>query len=383
MEEAFRDTRADRLGVGFATDVEALGHPNPSRFEFPAGSTLQAHPAALSLANPFRERLALIENINDSRSLMRLVLPVEEMESKDSGSYWWHYGFSCSLGSIRMVAMLLPPATMVVSEQDELCMFLGYAGEQSFYQGSRTLLCHADGCLMLAGEPYSSVNTLASSVAWRLRPEQLLHTAKAMAGVSQIPLQWRQSLRQSQQWRLRDSSLAPLQVMLRRVIDMANQVVGYSQSLVDQLQLDDQIYRVMAAMLLPELREESPLDRLTQREQQGRDSFDELTDYIKENLSEPLNLTMLETRIHYSRRALQYAFKERLGCTATQWIRNQRLDLARKRLQNPVADETVASIASACGYRSMNLFSLDFQQRFHVKPSHLLREARSSPPPAV
>jgi AraC-like DNA-binding protein len=349
----------------------------------PAGSTLQGHPEAMSLANPFRERLALIETIRESRSLLQLVLPVEEMESKDNGSHWWHYGFSCSLGSIRMGAMLLPPATMVVSEQNDLSVFLGYGGEQRFQQDSRTWRCQADGCLMLAGEPYSSVNTLASSVAWRLMPEQLLHTAMAMAGVSQIPLQWRRSLRQSQEWWLTDSSVAPLQLMLRKVIDMANQVVGYSQSLVDQLQLDDQIYRLMAAMLLPELREESPLDRLTQREQQGRDSFDELIDYIKANLSEPLNLTMLESRIHYSRRALQYAFKERLGCTATQWIRNQRLDLARKRLQNPMAGETVASIALACGYRSMNLFSLDFQQRFHVKPSHLLREARSSLPPAV
>jgi AraC-like DNA-binding protein len=272
---------------------------------------------------------------------------------------------------------------MVVSEQNDLSVFLGYGGEQRFQQDSLTWRCQADGCLMLAGQPYSSVNTLASSVAWRLMPEQLLHTAMAMAGVSQIPLQWRRSLSQSQEWWLTDSSVAPLQLMLRKVIDMANQVVGYSQSLVDQLQLDDQIYRLMAAMLLPELREESPLDRLTQRERQGRDSFDELIDYIKVNLAEPLNLTMLESRIHYSRRALQYAFKERLGCTATQWIRNQRLDLARKRLQDPAPGDTVASIASACGYRSMNLFSLDFQQRFHVKPSHLLREARSSLPPGA
>jgi transcriptional regulator GlxA family with amidase domain len=38
----------------------------------------------------------------------------------------------------------------------------------------------------------------------------------------------------------------------------------------------------------------------------------------------------------------------------------------------------VASIAQACGYRSMSLFSIEFQQRFHIKPSVLLREARSS-----
>jgi len=337
----------------------------------------------MSLANPFRERLALIENISESRSLIRLVLPVQEMESGTNGSPWWHYGFNCGLGSIHMGAMMFPAATMVISRQDELSVFLGYGGEQRFQQESRIWTCQADGCLLLSGAPYTSVNSLVSCVAWRLMPEQLLHTAMAMAGVSQVPLKWKQLIRQSHEWSSTDSSLAPLQVMLRKVIDMANQSVGYSQSLVNQFQLDDQIYRVMAAMLLPELLLESPLDRLTQREQQGRDSFDELIDYIKLNLSDPLNLTMLESRIHYSRRALQYAFKERLGYTATQWIRNQRLDLARRHLQDPLPGDTVASIASTCGYRSMNLFSLDFQQRFHVKPSHLLREARSSLPSGV
>lgn len=350
--------------------VEAFRHPDPSGQK-------------TSLANPFRERMALIEDIRESRNLMRLVLPVQEMESGTHDSRWWHYGFTCALGTIPMGAMLLPPARMVISEQDELSVFLGYGGKQTFQHHSRTWTCQADGCLMLAGEPCTSETTVVSCVAWRLMPEQLLHTAMTMAGISKIPLQWRQLLRESHEWWHTDADVAPLQVMLRKVIDMANQLVGYSQSLVDQLQLDDQIYRLMAAMLLPELRLESPLDRLTQRERQGRDSFDELIDYIKANLSEPLNLTMLESRIHYSRRALQYAFKERLGCTATQWIRSQRLDLARQRLQDPEPGDTVAGIASACGYRSTNLFSLDFQQRFHVKPSHLLREARASLPPGV
>jgi AraC-like DNA-binding protein len=36
----------------------------------------------------------------------------------------------------------------------------------------------------------------------------------------------------------------------------------------------------------------------------------------------------------------------------------------------------VASIAQVCGYRSMSLFSIEFQQRFHIKPSVLLRQSR-------
>jgi AraC-like DNA-binding protein len=89
---------------------------------------------------------------------------------------------------------------------------------------------------------------------------------------------------------------------------------------------------------------------------------------------------MLEQRSHYSRRALQYAFRKRLGCTATQWIRRERLELARRDLQHPSPADSVAVIALRCGYRSLSLFSVEFQQRFHVKPSQLLREARASQP---
>jgi transcriptional regulator GlxA family with amidase domain len=162
---------------------------------------------------------------------------------------------------------------------------------------------------------------------------------------------------------------------------LADQLAAYGPGLSERLQVDDRIYRLLAAMLLPEVRDESPLDRLTQKDRKGHDAFDELIDFIRLNLSEPLNLTMLEEYSHYSRRSLQYAFRERLGCTATQWIRSQRLDLARQHLQHPSPGDTIAGIAARCGYRSLSLFSVEFQQRFHVKPSQLLREARASLPP--
>jgi AraC-like DNA-binding protein len=57
-----------------------------------------------------------------------------------------------------------------------------------------------------------------------------------------------------------------------------------------------------------------------------------------------------------------------------------RLERARRWLQQPQQGETVTRIAHACGYRSLNLFSMDFQQRFHVKPSELLRESLGKQP---
>jgi len=106
--------------------------------------------------------------------------------------------------------------------------------------------------------------------------------------------------------------------------------------------------------------------------------FQALLAYIDDHLDQPLNLTLLQDQLHASKRALQYAFQRQLGCTATQWIRARRLDRAHGLLRHPNPSDSVASIAQACGYRSMSLFSIEFQQRFHVKPSALLRQGRAA-----
>jgi AraC-like DNA-binding protein len=214
-------------------------------------------------------------------------------------------------------------------------------------------------------------------VAFALSDEHLLQAALSMGGYYQQPEEWQDILDQAHGWSPpADPATPSLLAALHQTMVMAGQLSGYGRGLLDSLRFDDQIHRLMAAMLLPDLREEKSLDRLRHRQRQGRDAFDELIDYIKQNLGSPLTLSILESRSHYSRRALQYAFAERMGCGATQWIKNQRLDLARRRLENPTATDSVNSIAKDCGYRSLGLFSVDFQQRFHVKPSQLLRESR-------
>jgi AraC-type DNA-binding domain-containing proteins len=345
------------------------------------GQGFEQHPEAAGLENPFKRRLILLEDLESSDQLLREVLPVRELRSARPDSPWWHYGRGIELGSILVAAGIHPPLQMAVGERAGLTVLLGYGGEQQVHQASRHWCCPQDGCLILSGEAYASETTLLSSLAFELSLERVLATATTMAGLSHKPTHWKEELQHSHGWRLSGEPVeVPLQTLLRQELGKADQLLGHSPALVDRLQLDDQIYRLIAALLLPDLRQETLLDRLTQKDQQGRDAFDELIDYIKINLAKPLNLTMLEGQSHYSRRALQYAFRERLGCTATQWIRNQRLDLARHHLQNPTPGDSVASIAALCGYRSLSLFSVDFQQRFHIKPSQLLREARASQP---
>jgi len=75
--------------------------------------------------------------------------------------------------------------------------------------------------------------------------------------------------------------------------DLAEAAVqGQGDGLVQTMHLDDQIYRV--------------------------DAIDELINYTLANLGEPLILTKIENHSHYSRRTLQYVFRDRFGCTPSQ-----------------------------------------------------------------
>jgi AraC-like DNA-binding protein len=107
-----------------------------------------------------------------------------------------------------------------------------------------------------------------------------------------------------------------------------------------RLGLDDQIHRVAASLLQPELLSE-----------------------------EPLPLSDLEARSDYSRRALQYAFQERFGCSPKQWILEQRLALALEQLQADGQRPTVRNVALACGYLSSFHFCSDFKRRYGTTPA--------------
>jgi AraC-like DNA-binding protein len=166
--------------------------------------------------------------------------------------------------------------------------------------------------------------------------------------------------------------------MLTELLHSASQLHAYDPGLLEKLAIGDQIRRLLTVLIDPKATSPPLTDSKQQFDSYDNDYFDAVIRYIQSNLSQPLNLTVLANQSHYSRRTLQYAFRNRLGCTATQWIRGQRLDLAWQLLHAAGPGDNVTRIAQACGYRSLSLFSIEFQHRFHIKPSVLLRSTRDS-----
>lgn len=151
--------------------------------------------------------------------------------------------------------------------------------------------------------------------------------------------------------------------------------------LVVLLQLDQLLERLLATLLVAaatglgglalasDVAVHSPRD----------DTFAALLARIRTHLAEPIDLGVLETWAQRSRRELQVVFRDRLGCTPMQWLRRERLQQARRRLEHPLPDDTVAAIASASGYRNAARFSADFRREFDLAPSQLLRHSPKRP----
>ena len=141
---------------------------------------------------------------------------------------------------------------------------------------------------------------------------------------------------------------------------------------LQHLQLDDLIYRNLALLLCPQL---EVICRQTSEQRSCREQvFEDLLEWIRANLHQPIKLSQLEQQSGYSRRSLQLAFQQRYDCGPIQWVRQQRLEQARQALLHAAPDDTVASVGARFGYTSLAMFSRVFSKQFGLTPSQVLRE---------
>ncbi len=230
----------------------------------------------------------------------------------------------------------------------------------------------SSGGILVASVVEHELRITGSRCAVRLRRTAIESAAGAMAGrPSGVVRRRPRLLDQVSPMALQagNAQAAAVHSLIRHIDDC----YGAGPQIASQLGLDDVVHRLVASLLHPELLAEEPSDLLRHRERAGRESFDELLSYIKANLQQPLRLSDLESRSHYSRRSLQYAFHERLGCSPKQWIREQRLALALEQLQGDSKRPVIRQVALACGYQDLSHFCADFKRRYGMTPLQATR----------
>lgn len=324
--------------------------------------------------NPFGKRLQLCRDPVEVAQRLASGLPLRDHGVRSlSARDWWHRATALSLGDLTLAAGMSSPFVMQVEERPGPTLFLAYGGSCRLQQDGHDVLVRAGAGLLLSSAPYRMevVGEGASGVCLGLDFGRLHLRAEAMRGEPLPAPALAELLARPRLLPQDPAGCLGKQGALRALLALASELDGCQPGLVQMLQFDDQIERLLLAMVAPDLDDLDPA--AGQPPLRGRDALDGLIDWIRAHLHEPINLTVLEQRSHYSRRALQYAFQQRFGCAPMQWVRRERLAMARRRLERPWPGDTVKRIAIACGYRSPGLFSSDFQQRFRVRPSQLLR----------
>lgn len=95
-------------------------------------------------------------------------------------------------------------------------------------------------------------------------------------------------------------------------------------------------------------------------------------DYLFENLGDPITIDELTQHADVSRRWLEYAFRAAVGETPYQYLRRQRLALAKRLL---LKDRTlkINEIASRTGFTSAKQLTTAFRQEFSMSPREMRR----------
>ena len=271
------------------------------------------------------------------------------------------------INRLRLLSYASAPVQLILEPTASVHLAAGFSECRFARTREGVLACRAGNGFLLPSGPLD-VWGGASTVVMALDPGDLTGAAAAMAGTAGTVAPRAGAAPQIRHFQARE--LSGLQArQLHALLQHLDSCLGCHPALPARLGLDDVLLRMVVSWLQPQLLEETAADRRRIHGRAGGSSFDELIDYIRANLDQPLRLSDLEARSHYSSRALQYAFRERLGCTPRQWIREQRLKLAMAQLEQGGRGCSIRAVALACGYRHMGLFSSDFKKRFGLTPS--------------
>lgn len=98
--------------------------------------------------------------------------------------------------------------------------------------------------------------------------------------------------------------------------------------------------------------------------------MDRIMKVMEENYANPdLNVGMIAEALGMQRTEVSKQLQSNVGFTTSQFIRNYRLDLAKKMLEDNVAERNITEIAFRVGFNDPKYFTRCFSQRFGVAPS--------------
>jgi len=271
------------------------------------------------------------------------------------------------LGDLTLLATWGSAIDGEVEQKCEAQLVLPYLAGTNHFQIQRQSFGFRDSCLFIpaARTRFRLHCTACSGIIISFPPDSLLPVAQAISGPGWDGLALGAALEQPAILnRRQDPRRDRVQRLLMEALSFAERSVVIGGEVNPMLRLDDLIRRLIVMLLLPELLEAVEAAEVVEQPFVHAS----LVEWLLAHLDEPISLSDMEQRSHYSRRSLQMAFQQRFGCGPMQWLRRQRLAKARSLLMQP-GSHILSEVALSCGYLTVASFSRDYTARYGEPPS--------------
>ena len=305
-----------------------------------------------------------------------LPLHVHRWDHPDRDQPFINHSGCIRLGDLTLLATWGSAINGEVEQRCEAQLVLPYlAGINSFKIDHQSHVFRSSCFFIPAARHRIQINcSMCSGIIISFPPASLLPVAQAMAGPAFDGLPLRLALEQPAVLsRKADARRDRVQQLLMETMAYVERTLAIGGAINPMLSLDDLVRRLIVMLLVPDL-----LEAAAESASPSCEPFmhQALVEWLLAHLHEPISLSDMERRSSYSRRSLQYAFKQRFGCGPMQWLRQQRLTKAKALLEHPAAHRSLLDVSQACGYLSQSSFSRDFLARHGERPSRLLRRCR-------
>ncbi len=318
-----------------------------------------------------RDETALAERIHTATPLRSLVTGSARQD-------FFHRSAALPLGSLILTTSVHAPLLLEAQAGASATVAVAYAGSARVASdGQKLTLTPRETLLYLPGAAFEAETGVLKEVLIHLNPDQLAGTAAAMAGAEHGLRPFLQELHKPRALQADNPLRRDLHATLRRAMATLDASDLEAAGGFTALGLEDLLLRLLAMLLIPEVLRSSRSGAQRPVPSPRDKAFNDLLEWMRAHLQTPITLTQLEQRSAYSRRNLQILFQQRFGCGPMQWLKAQRLEVARQTLLHPLADDTVASIARRHGFGDLSGFAISFRRRFGIRPSDLLRQGRS------
>lgn len=304
-----------------------------------------------------------------------LPLVVHDWDQPQRSQPFINHSGCIRLGDLTLLSTWGSAIDGEVEQKSEAQLVLPYlAGSNHFRIGSNRFSFRSSPLFIAAARTRIRLHcTACSGIIISFPPESLLPVAHAMGGPGFDGLALRCALEQTGILQRRaDPRRERVQQLLMEALTFAETAMAITGMVNPMLRLDDLIRRLIVLLLVPDLLE------LPEAAPPSPQPFVHapLVEWLLARLDQPISLSDMERQSRYSRRSLQYAFKQRFGCGPMQWLRRQRLAKARALIETTGGSSSITDIAQACGYLSLACFSRDYRARYGEPPSRLLRRLR-------